>query len=88
MFDLPANGVMQISDGGPYLGDFYAPGEEIEGYADADELIDKVRHYLAHDEERQRIALGGFRRAMRDYRVGTMLRKAGALIREGMRRSA
>lgn len=90
MFDLPANGVMQISDGGPYLSDFYAPGEEIEGYsnADADELIDKVRHYLARDEDRRRIALGGYRRVMRDYRAKTMLRKAGAMIREGMRRSA
>ena len=45
-FDLPANGVMQISDGGQYLKHFYTVGEEIVSYQNADELIDKVKYYL------------------------------------------
>lgn len=84
LFDLPANGVMQISDGGDYLNDFFKAGEEIESYKDADELIDKVKYYLAHDEERQRIALNGFRRVRKDYKIAELLRKAGDLIRNGM----
>lgn len=86
-FDLPGNGVMQISDGGEYLGRFFAPGEEVVGYRDADDLIDKIRHYLDHDAERERIALNGYRRVVRDYRFGRIMRRAGELIAEGMSRS-
>lgn len=84
LFDLPANGVMQISDGGQYLEQFFSVGEEVVSYGDADELIDKVQYYLAHDEERERIALNGFRRVRRDYKIVELLREAGDLIKKGM----
>jgi glycosyltransferase involved in cell wall biosynthesis len=86
LFDLPANGVMQISDGGEYLEEFFRVGDEIVRYRGADELIDKVRWYLAHDEERQRIARNGYRRAMRDYRIHDVLQRGGDLIEAGMAR--
>ena len=86
MFDLPGNGVMQISDGGPYLEQFFAVGEEIVGYRDADDLIDKLHFYLEHDDERRRIAVNGFRRAIADHRVRTRMREAGQLIETGMAR--
>lgn len=85
LFDLPANGVMQISDGGPFLGSFFDVGTEVVGYRDADELIDRVRHYLANDAERERIALAGFKRVRRDYRIATLLQRAGRLISHGLR---
>ena len=85
MFELPANGVMQISDGGPFLEAFYEPGREIVGYSNADDLIDKLRYYLAHEREREAIARAGFQRAMRDHRMTRRLRQAGDLIASGMR---
>jgi len=85
MFDLPANGVMQISDGGEYLERFFSVGEEVVSYRDADELIDKVKYYITHDKERERIALNGFRRVRKDYRIGALLRLAGGLIEDGMK---
>ena len=87
LFELPGNGVMQISDGGAYLEEFFRDGAEIIGYRDADDLIDKLRYYLAHDEERRRIALNGYRRAMRDHLFRDRMRQAGELIQRGMARS-
>ena len=84
LFDLPGNGVMQISDGGEYLSTFFRVGEEIVGYATADELIDKIRFYLAHDDERLRIARNGYRRVVEDHRIRRRLHEAGALIERGM----
>lgn len=84
LFDLPANGVMQISDGGQFLDQFFSVGEEVVSYKDADELIDKVKYYLSHDEERERIALNGFRRVRRDYGISTLLRKAVDIIASGI----
>ena len=86
LFDLPANGVMQISDGGEYLGQFFSVGEEVVGYAGAQDLIEKVRYFLANDAERKRIALGGFRRVRSDYGIVTLLRKAAGCILEGLER--
>lgn len=84
MFDLPGNGVMQISDGGEYLASYFEVGKEIVGYRDGDELVDKIRFYLDHPEERQRIARAGFRRVMKDHKIRTRLHQAAELIRLGM----
>lgn len=84
LFDLPGNGVMQISDGGEYLGAFFQVGDEIVGYGDADELVDLIRYYLAHEDERRRIAVNGYRRVMRSHRIRGRLHEAAELIRAGM----
>lgn len=82
LFELPANGVMQLSDGDEYLDTFFSEGSEVVGYRNADDLIDKIRHYLAHDTERERIARNAYHRVMRDYRIGHLLQRAASLIRE------
>lgn len=82
LFELPANGVMQLSDGDEYLRSFFDEGNEIVGYATADDLIDKIRFYLDHDDERKRIAANAHRRVMRDYRIEHLLHRAADIIRE------
>jgi spore maturation protein CgeB len=86
LFDLPGNGVMQISDGGEYLNAFFRVGEEIVGYDNADDLIAKLDHYLSHDADRERIALNGFRRVRADHRLSARMQQAGELIERGMHR--
>jgi spore maturation protein CgeB len=87
LYELPANGVMQISDGDEYLDTFFKEGDEILGYQDlnADDLIDKIRFYLAHDAERERIARNAYQRVIRDYRIKDMLHKAGQYIGQAMK---
>jgi spore maturation protein CgeB len=87
LYELPGNGVMQISDGGEHLDAFFRTGEEVVGYRSVDDLIDKIRYYLDHESERQRIALQGYRRVMRDYRYRDLMQRAGHLIRAGMQRA-
>jgi hypothetical protein len=86
LYHLPANGVMQISDCAADVGQVYEPGVEVVGYRGADELIDKLRYYLEHDDERRRIAMAGYRRVMRDYRFVPLTRGAARLMDEGMKR--
>jgi spore maturation protein CgeB len=80
LFDLPANGVMQISDGGELLDRLFRVGEEVVPYGKDDDICQIIEHYLNNDEERRRVALGGFERVNREYRVDTLLRKAAVLI--------
>jgi len=80
LFELPANGVMQISDGGEYLNDFFKVGVEIETYESAEELIEKVQYYLSHDKAREKIARAGFQRVMANHRLAHRLHQAAELI--------
>jgi spore maturation protein CgeB len=83
LFELPANGVMQISDGGCYLDDFYEVGSEIEGYASADDLISKIDYFLTHEAEREARVRAAFRRTMRDHRIGHRMKQLAALVADG-----
>ena len=87
LFDLPANGVMQISDGGRHLSAFFSLGKEIVGYRNADELIEQVRYYLEHEGERIAIARGGYRRTMAEHTVPVRFRQLVDLITRSMNRS-
>lgn len=85
LFDLPANGVMQISDGGVYLDSFFKVGQEIEAYDSSDELIQKIDFYLSKEAERQRIAVAGYRRTITEYSINVLLQKAAAVINSGIK---
>lgn len=67
LFQLPANGVMQICDNKSHLGAVYELGKEVVGFDTVEECIDLCRYYLAHDRQRREIAAAGWRRALRDY---------------------
>lgn len=84
LFDLPANGAMQISDGGGFLSEFFSVGQEVESYRDADELVEKIKYYLVHDREREQIARNGFSRVQRDYKIAKLLQDSGDLIRTAL----
>ena len=60
------------------IADLFVPGEEIEFYSDREELIEKCRYYLAHDDIREKIAENGYRKVRENYtythRIMTMLR--------------
>jgi spore maturation protein CgeB len=49
------------------LKDIFVLGEEIETYRSSDELQEKVKYYLEHEEERLAIAERGYKRFMKDY---------------------
>jgi spore maturation protein CgeB len=84
LFELPANGVMQISDGSEYLSRYFEIGKEVAAYENADELIEKIYYYLDHSEERLNIARAGYRRVFNQYRFAHLLQRAGRMIERGM----
>ncbi len=83
MFELPANGAMQISDGGRYLSHWFEPGREIAAYDDAEELVRKLKYYLDHDDEREAIARAGYRAVVARHRIAQRLQQGAELIAAG-----
>lgn len=84
LYELPANGVMQICDCPDGLKDVYEVGKEVIGYSSIKEAIELIRYYLEHDDERKQIARAGFRRVMKDYKRATVLDIACQKIKMGM----
>jgi hypothetical protein len=80
MFDLPGNGVAQITDGGEYVDRFYAPGREVATYEDIADLISKIDYYLTYPAEREELAKQGYRRVMAQHRIGSRLRELRYLL--------
>jgi spore maturation protein CgeB len=66
-FELPACRGFQISGYANRLEDFLTPDKEIVCYTSTEELVEKIRYYLEHDEERSAIARAGFDRTIREH---------------------
>lgn len=85
LYHLPANGVMQICDCASFLSRVFEPNREIVAYEDADELVENIRYYLGHEQERVEIAKAGYDRTLRQYRFGAVCQRAAELIESGIR---
>ncbi|MCY9668272.1 DUF3880 domain-containing protein [Paenibacillus alginolyticus] len=56
-YEISACGTLQITDYRHDLDQYYTPGHDIETFDSAEELIQKMQHYLIHEEDRMRIAM-------------------------------
>jgi hypothetical protein len=73
-FEAPMAGAFYLVQDYLDLPLFYRPGEEVATWSTLPELRAKVTHYLAHPEERARIAAAGQQRARSDHTWDVRLR--------------
>jgi len=66
-FQLPACEVFQLLQRVPSVAEFFEEGREIICFESKEEMLDKIRYYLAHDTERQTIARAGRDRTLREH---------------------
>ena len=66
-FEAPMSGAFYMVENMEELVEFFEIGKEIVCYDDKADLLEKVRYYLAHDSERERIRRAGLLRARRDH---------------------
>jgi spore maturation protein CgeB len=66
-FEVPGAGGFLLTEYAPRLEEFYTAGKEIEVFHGTEELVEKIKHYLVHPEERDRIAWAGFERTRREH---------------------
>jgi len=84
LFDLPANGVMQICDCTEGLGKVFEIDKEIVAYDSISEAISKIKFYLNNSEQREKIALAGWRRCLKDYKREDILKSILEKIKKGL----
>jgi len=77
VFDVPACGAFLLTDHRAQMERLFEPGSEVAVYGDPEEIPALVRHYLAHPEERARIAQAARKRVLAEHtyviRMGQLL---------------
>lgn len=76
-FEIMATGTMLLTNWIPTIEEVFEDGKHLVLYRSLDEMVDKVKYYLAHDEERERIAQAGYEEVIAkhtiQHRVDVML---------------
>jgi spore maturation protein CgeB len=66
-FEVPSCGGFLLTGMAENLGQYYEIGKEVVCFDDRHDLIEKVRYYLKHENERAAIAEAGYERTIRDH---------------------
>lgn len=80
LFEATGMGAMLITDAKENLGELFELGEEVETYNSSEELVEKINYYLKHNEEREKIALAGQRRTLKDHTYEVRAKKLLEII--------
>lgn len=73
IFDILGCGGFLMTNYQPEITEHFEIGKDLETYSSPDELIDKCSYYLAHDEERERIAQNGYQKVKEAHTYQTRL---------------
>lgn len=74
-FEVPAVGGFLLTQDAPCLHEYLTPGKEVAVFDDDRDLVDRVRYYLDHEDERRAIAQAGHARVLRDHTYALRFRK-------------
>lgn len=77
LFEATGMGAMLLTEAAPNLSELFTPGAEVVACRDAGELVAAVKHYLEHDDERERIARAGQARTLKEHNA---LRRSQELV--------
>jgi spore maturation protein CgeB len=80
LYEATGAGALLITDRKKNLGEIFEVGAEVIAYDGPDDLIDKVRYYLAHETERATIATAGQVRTLRDHTYAVRMQELEAII--------
>lgn len=67
-FEVPGCGGFLLTGAADDLEHYYVPGREIAVFDSIDDLVEQVRYYLDHEEERRQIAQAGYDRTLREHK--------------------
>lgn len=67
LLEVPACGGFLLTGDAPALPQYYQAGKDVVVFHSTEDLVKKVRYYLAHEDERAAIAKTGYETTMREH---------------------
>lgn len=67
IFDVPATGAFVLTDWREQMDELFEPHTEIAYYQEADEIPERIRYFLDHPQERQRIGTAARKRIVAEH---------------------
>jgi len=84
LFEVTGVGAALLVEDSPTVRELFAVDEEVLTYRDADEAVAKARWLAEHPEERERIALAGQTRTLRDHTAAARARTLDPILRAAL----
>jgi spore maturation protein CgeB len=75
LYEATGCGCLLITDLKDNLNELFEIGKEVETYSSDEELTEKIKYYLAHEDERKRIAQAGQSRTLKDHTYENRMRE-------------
>lgn len=85
LFEATGTGAMLVTEAAPNLAEYFEPGREVVTYDGPDDLMDKLSHYLEHDDERRAIAAAGQARTLRDHTYAQVMARLAPMLEARLR---
>jgi spore maturation protein CgeB len=67
LYEATGSGAMLLVDAQKNLGEIFQVGTEVVAYKDAEDLVQKLKYYSTHEDERKKIAAAGQARTLREH---------------------
>ena len=81
-FEIMATGSFCMTNWIPTIEELFEDGKHLVLYRSLDEMVDKAKYYLDHDEEREKIALAGYEETMKNH---TIQKRVDVILNEYMK---
>ena len=85
LFEATGTGAMLVTEAAPNLSEYFEVGREVVTYDGPDDLMDKLSHYLEHDDERRAIAAAGQARTLRDHTYARVMARLAPILEARLR---
>jgi hypothetical protein len=85
LFEATGVGALLVTDAKRNLADLFEPGREVVAYEDEDDLVEKLRHFAEHDDERRSIAAAGQARTLREHTYANRMTELAAMLEARLR---
>ena len=82
LYEATGMGTLLLTDNGGQLDDVLVPDEEAVSYSTTGELVDRVKYFLAHEQERAEIAAAGQARTLRDHTYERRMSELAVLLED------
>ncbi len=85
MYDSTAMGALLITDDKSNMSEFFEVGKEVITYKSPTDLINKIKYYLSHPKEREKIAKEGQKRTLKDHTYEVRMRELDIILRKHLK---